>query len=122
MRWVCLFVVGCTGDEGGACPAGELSESAYCGDDGGCITLDSLSEGCIGSHTEQPCEQGDESFTKVGGDDAADLFFDGNTMAAVRQIGEGSSETCPDAWFGLDLSDCTPVGEPVSVPCESQGE
>jgi hypothetical protein len=76
----------------------------------------------MGSHTEQTCERGGEAWTQVGGDDAADLFYDGNTLVAVRRIGEGESGTCPDAWFGLDLSDCTLVGEPVTVPCEPQGE
>ena len=100
---------------------GELSESPYCGDLSGCPTLDSLTQGCSGSHMEQTCERGDESWTRAFGGGVDDAFFDGNTMAAVRRVGEGSSEECPDAWFGLDLSDCEPVGEPVTVPCEPQG-
>ena len=43
-------------------------------------------------------------------------------LDAVSRIGEGDSETCPDAWFGLNLSDCTRVGEPVTVPSDPQGE
>ena len=122
MRWMWLCTLGCNGGEGD-CPVGDLAESHYCGDDGqSCPTLDSLSKGCIGSHTEQTCERGDDSFIQVGGDDAADLFYEGNTMVAVRRIGEGSTDTCPDAWFGLDLSDCELVGEPVTVPCDPQGE
>jgi hypothetical protein len=122
MRWLWLCTIGCTGGAGD-CPVGDLSESHYCGDDGNsCAPLDSLSQGCIGSHTEQSCERGDGAWTLVGGDSFVERFYEGNTMVAVRRIGEGSSDTCPDAWFGLDLSDCTPVGEPVTVECDPQGE
>src|SRR5688500_15715149 len=100
MRWWWLLAVGCVGQGGGSCPVGDLADSHYCGDDGvSCATLDSLSQGCMGSHTEQICELDGEEWTLVGGDDAADLFYDGNTLAAVRRVGEGGSDTCVDAWF-----------------------
>jgi hypothetical protein len=117
----CL-AAGCTGG-GASCPVGDLADSHYCGDDGvSCPTRASLSEGCMGSHTEQTCEQDRQEWIRIGGDDAADLFYDGDTLAAVRRIGEGDTEACPDSWFGLDLSACAPIGEPVPVYCDAQGE
>ncbi len=123
MRWLVLFAVGCVETEEAGCPIGTLAESQYCGDDGvSCGTLDARSQGCIGSHTEQVCELDGQQWTKVGGDDAADLYYDGNALAAVRRVDEGASDECPDAWFGLDLSACALQGEPVTVYCEPQGE
>jgi hypothetical protein len=124
VRWLVLMLVGCSEEEGGGgCPAGELADSHYCGDDGvSCETLAELSQGCMGSHTEQPCALDGKTYTLVGGDDAADLYYEGQALVAVARIGEGSSEECPDAWFGADLSECEPTGEPVTVYCDFQGE
>jgi hypothetical protein len=119
-----VFFAGCTELPFETCPVGSLAESDYCGDDGvSCERLEDLSQGCIGSHTEQACVQDGETFVKVGGDDAADLYFgqDGALVGVNRQ-GEGETDECPDAWFGLDLSGCAAQGDPVTVSCESQGE
>jgi hypothetical protein len=122
----CGVVLGCLacskgdsehcGDE--HCAVGTLPASQYCGDPGGdCLRLASLSHGCIGSHTELSCDACAGTFVRVGGDDAADLYFDGDgKLAAVRRIGEGTP-TC-EAWFGLNLSDCVARGKPVEVDCD----
>lgn len=117
-----LLLAACGAQTTSPCLAGALSESSYCGDSGeDCIALADLSQGCIGSHTEQPCTSGSVAYTRTGGDDAATLFFatDG-TLAAVRRVGAGDG-TCEDAWFGLDLSDCEATGDEVVVPCDGNG-
>lgn len=104
------------------CLTGTLADSAWCGDDGvSCGTLADRSRGCMGSHTEQDCVSGADTWVLVGGDDFTKFYYDGQELVAVRQIGDGQG-ACEDTWFGMDLSDCTPVGEPVQVPCEPQGE
>ncbi|MCB9680628.1 MAG: hypothetical protein H6733_04080 [Alphaproteobacteria bacterium] len=104
------------------CLAGPLSESHFCGDDGvSCGTLADQSKGCMGSHTEQTCQLGPVPYVVVGGDDASTLFFGPEgALAAVRRVGEGT-DTCEDAWFGLDLTGCQLVGEPERVPCDHNG-
>lgn len=114
-----LLLLGLTACAGATCPVGDLADSHYCGDDGvSCPTRASLSRGCMGSHTEQDCELDGQTWIRIGGDDAADLFYDGDTLAAVRRLGEGDDEGCPDAWYGLDLSGCTLVGEVQTVSCD----
>lgn len=108
----------CQGIDGdNRCRPSALSRSGYCGDGGTeCITLASLSQGCIGSHTEQTCTLYNQSFTKVGGDDAADLYFDPDgVLHAVHRLED--VRNCPD-WYGLNLSGCVPTGEPITVSCE----
>lgn len=117
-----LLLGACATPTSSPCLAGALAESSYCGDGGeDCIALAELSQGCIGSHTEQPCTSGSVAYTRTGGDDAATLFFatDG-ALAAVRRVGAGTG-ACADAWFGLDLSDCEATGAEVVVPCDGNG-
>jgi len=121
--WV-FGCLACGGDDAaqqcrdGKCSVGMLSASQYCGDTGkDCVRLESLSKGCIGSHTEVTCEACAGTFVRVGGDDAVDLYFDTvGKLAAVRRIGEGNA-SC-EAWFGQDLSDCVSRGKPVQVACD----
>lgn len=105
------------------CSVGPLSDSNYCGDSGeDCIPLASLSQGCIGSHTEQACNALEGNFTRVGGDDAADLYFnDAGELAAVRSISADDIATC-EKWFGMDLSKCFEVGKAVQVECDGSGD
>lgn len=119
-----LWLVGCSDPELPACidarcEVGNLVDSDYC-PDGECIRLEALSRGCIGSHTEQPCELCGRPFVRVGGDDAAELFFEDNGgLAAVHRLGAGSA-SC-DSWYGIELSGCNPTGESVTVPCDGAG-
>jgi hypothetical protein len=101
------------------CEAGSLVDSDYC-PDGECVRLEALSQGCIGSHTEQPCEFCGRPFVRVGGDDAAELFFEQNgLLAAVHRLGAGSARC--DAWYGIELAGCNPTGQSVTVPCDGAG-
>ena len=116
---VALIVAACGGPP---CPVSDLADAAYCGG-GACVELASLSEGCIGSHTEQACKLGSDTYVLVASDDEVHLYFDQDGhLVAERQLGEGDGDVCADAWYGLDLSGCEPEGEPETVPCTGQGE
>lgn len=101
----------------GTCAAQPLDDNPYCGAE--CQRLEQLSQGCLGSHTEQDCVACGSTYIRVGGDDAHWLFFDATgELVTVQIIGEGS--TCDDAWFGIDLSECTLNGEVERVSCDPQ--
>jgi len=119
-----LVALACSEAEGpcgaGSCPARELVDSNYC-PDGECVRLEQLSQGCIGSHTEQPCSLCGVVFTRVGGDDAATLYFEeSGSLAAVRVSAEATG-VC-GGWYGTDLSACVDVGEPERVGCMNPAE
>lgn len=119
-----LFALSCSDAEGpcgaGSCPARDLVDGNYC-PDGECVRLEQLSQGCIGSHSEQQCSLCGVVFTRVGGDDAATLYFEeSGSLAAVRVSAEATG-VC-GGWYGADLSACMPIGEPEQVPCESAPE
>jgi hypothetical protein len=125
---VCLGAVSCGGDSGpgqdeqscnGLCGARSLGDNPYCGSD--CQRLEELSQGCLGSHTEQECVACGATYIRVGGDDQSTPFYDARAeMVAIQIIGQGDS-VCADAWFGIDLSECVPNGEVRTVPCDSPG-
>jgi len=53
----------------------------------------------------------------VGGDDAAQLFFSENgQLFSVHRV-DRDEPSC-DAWYGLDLSACEPIGDPITVACQ----
>lgn len=127
-RWLSCVVLAlasaCSDAEGpcgpGACPARDLVDSNYC-PEGDCIRLEELSQGCIGSHTEQQCSLCGVVFTRVGGDDAATLYFeDSGALAAVRVTAEATG-VC-GGWYGTDLGGCVDFGEPRRVGCENAPE
>jgi hypothetical protein len=104
----------------GPCSAGDLADSDYC-PGGECARLEELSQGCLGSHTEQPCTLCGFEFIQIGGNDDADLYYDRNgRLAAVRRT-SAASAACA-GWYGADLSGCVATSEPVTVPCESSPE
>jgi hypothetical protein len=120
-RAALLLLLACGDDATSACIVGDLADSPYCTPTN-CLALSELSQGCIGSHTEQTCTSEGASYVLVGGDDAAKLFFypDG-ALAAVGVVGEGA-DACDDAWYGLDLSGCAPQGEEQTVTCDGTVE
>lgn len=104
---------------GGDCPVRALTENPWCGGD--CPALPQLSQGCLGSHTEQDCTFCGETYVRVGGNDAVTLYYrPGGTIAAVAE--RGLDLACDEAWYGLDLSTCVDQGERRTVLCEGQGE
>ena len=116
---ITLLAYGCSDPTHTECVVGELPESSGCGDGGtDCIVLADLVQGCMGSHTEQDCTVGRDTFIRVPESDVTNLFFhqDG-TLAAVQNLDEGSGD-CADDWYGLDLSTCERIGEPEQVNCE----
>ena len=110
---------GCGDATSAMCVVGDLPQSSWCGDDGtDCIALADLSQGCIGSHVEQDCKLGEETYVRVPESDSANLFFGTNgALVAVQVLGQGSGD-CMDDWFGPDLSTCALVGEPKTVNCD----
>jgi len=99
----------------GRCGSRNLEDNPYCGSD--CQRLEELSQGCIGSHTEQDCVACGTTYIRVGGDDASTPFYNARgEMAAIQIIGKGDT-ACADAWFGIDLSECVPSGEVRQVLC-----
>lgn len=99
---------------------GALEESDFCGDGNGgtdCPELAQLSQGCMGSHTEQDCTACGRTFVKVGGDDAADRYFEGQMLVAVRRNDQPVG-TCDVSWYGLDLTDCVATGAVRRVDCD----
>lgn len=104
---------------GGRCGSRKLTVNPYCGSD--CQRLEELSQGCIGSHTEQECVACGTTYIRVGGDDASTPFYNARgEMVAIQIIGEGDA-ACADAWFGIDLSECVRTGEVRQVLCDSHG-
>jgi hypothetical protein len=104
----------------GRCGTRRLSENPYCGSD--CQRLEELSKGCLGSHTEQNCTAHRGTYIRVGGDDASTPFYNARgEMVAIQIIAEGE-DSCRDAWFGIDLSECVPTGAVRQVVCDPQVE
>ena len=112
-----VALVGGCGTEA-ACVVGDLAESGYCGDGRACPTLDAMAQTCLVGHTEQDCVSGERTWTLVGGNDDSEAYYEGQALVAVRVMDEGEYVGCDGAWYGEDLSRCTPVGEPVEVPCD----
>lgn len=104
----------------GPCEAGALAESNQCGDDGVCPRLEALSQGCLGSHSEQRCTVCGVEFTRADRGDFVDAYFDADgRLAAVHMRGE-QARSC--GWFGADLSGCMPTEELRRVSCENAPE
>ena len=103
----------------GDCPVHSLAHNPWCGAD--CPTLADLSQGCIGSHTEQDCTFCGETYVRIGGNDGATLYYRPTGEVAAVNVIEGE-RVCDDAWYGLDLSTCVDQGGSRQVPCEGQGE
>ncbi len=128
MRWMAAWIAGVGLGCGEPCPTGSFEESNYCV--GGCPELADLSEGCIGSHTQQICRLGSREVIVTGGNDAVRMYFDpeAGTMLAVQQLDPPQREVAEVAsceaseWFGEDLTGCTLQGEPETVPCDGLDE
>jgi hypothetical protein len=115
----------CSGD---GCLAGDLRENPYCGSN--CQRLRELSQGCIGSHTEQTCFSYGTPYLfyiEVGGNDGVRPFYNAHgKMVAIQILGDGTNvgdrkrSACNDAWYGMNLSECTPTSEVRRVLCEGQ--
>jgi hypothetical protein len=105
----------------GECGARQLADNPYCGVE--CQRLEELSQGCLGSHTEQDCVACGTTYVRIGGNDASTLFYDATgTLVTVQVMGEGGAAApCEDAWFGIDLSRCVARGAVRRVYCDSPG-
>ncbi|HTV17766.1 MAG TPA: hypothetical protein VMG12_03820 [Polyangiaceae bacterium] len=113
----------CESDEpdcaSGHCSVGALSANPYCGSE--CQRLEELSQGCLGSHTEQECDACGITYTRVGGNDDSVPFYDAQgEMVGIQMVGQGDG-ACVDAWYGIDLSECVPRGEVRRVVCDAPG-
>jgi hypothetical protein len=104
----------------GPCEAGPLAQSGECGDDGACPRLEELSQGCLGSHSEQRCTLCGIEFTRADRGDLVDVYFDSNGRLAAVQVRGEQARAC--GWFGADLSGCIPSEELRRVPCENASE
>jgi hypothetical protein len=104
----------------GPCEAGALAESGECGDDGVCPRLEELSQGCLGSHTEQRCTLCGLEFTRADRGDFVDAYFDADGRLAAVQVRGEQARSC--GWFGADLSGCLASEEARRVSCDNAPE
>jgi hypothetical protein len=120
----CLAAAACSDPEGpcgaGRCPEAPLADSNECGDDGECPRLEELSQGCLGSHTEQRCTLCGFEFTRADRGDFVDAYFDADGRLVAVQVRGEEQRSC--GWFGADLSGCVALGEVERVPCQDSPE